>query len=313
MTTDLNIADFAPGLENCLLAEPSETTYVVESVEGEIPSYLRGTFYMNGPARFRVGTQKYRNWLDGDGMVCALRFDGVGVSFTSRYAAGKKYRDESLENAPLYATFGTRFEGDRMRRGIMIESPYNVSVVEFQERLLAFGEQSSPLELDRETLETVGEYDFDRQINSLSPFSAHPKIDPTSGELVNIGVSFSGSQPTLNYYRFPAEDGASSCRKRVAIDRPYSVHDFALSQRFAAIYLSPYVLEIQQLMREGSSMLDALQWKPELGSKLLVLNRETGEQVANIPCGNGYSLHSINSFDDGDVLTVDVIELDRPV
>ena len=50
----------------------------VREVSGRLPDWLRGTCYWNGPGRFRRGDLRYRHWLDGDGMVTALRFDGGG-------------------------------------------------------------------------------------------------------------------------------------------------------------------------------------------------------------------------------------------
>jgi len=46
---------------------------------------------------------------------------------------------------------------------------------------------------------------------------------------------------------------------------------------------------------------------------LAVVRREDGEAVASVPVGNRYVLHGINAFEEGDRLTVDVVELDRPV
>ncbi|HEY4594936.1 MAG TPA: carotenoid oxygenase family protein, partial [Thermoanaerobaculia bacterium] len=64
--------DHAPGLERAFAAPADQQG--TPRVEGEIPAFLRGTYYLNGPARFERGGQAYRHWLDGDGMVCALRF-----------------------------------------------------------------------------------------------------------------------------------------------------------------------------------------------------------------------------------------------
>jgi carotenoid cleavage dioxygenase-like enzyme len=59
--------------------------------------------------------------------------------------------------------------------------------------------------------------------------------------------------------------------------------------------------------------MDGLSWEPERGSRLLVVARDSGEPVASLPVGAGYCLHLINAFEEGDRLTVDVVELERPV
>jgi carotenoid cleavage dioxygenase-like enzyme len=65
-----------------------------------------------------------------------------------------------------------------------------VSVFAYRNKLLAFGEQSLPMELDPVTLETMTPgttFDFAGALNDASPFSAHPKIDARTGELLNFG------------------------------------------------------------------------------------------------------------------------------
>lgn len=304
--------DLAPGIEKCLFPNVREESYVIEDIEGELPSFVQGRYYINGPANFRRGDIQYRNWLDGDGMVCCLKFDGDQVRFTNRFVRGRKFTVEEESGKPTFATFGTRFSGDQMRRGIATESPYNVSVYEYRDSLLAFGEQSIPMELDKDSLETIGEYDFGRQLNELSPFSAHAKIDARTNGLLNFGVSFAGRQPCVNYFRFDSQ-GNLACRKRAKIEHAFSVHDFAASENYVAVYLSPYVLDVSRMMEDNASTMDALVWRPELGAVVLVLARSDGSEVARIPVGERYCLHTINCFEENDELVLDVIELDRPV
>lgn len=304
--------DLAPGIEKCLFPDVQEESYVIENIEGDLPRFIQGRYYINGPAKFSRSNVQYRNWLDGDGMVCCLNFEGEQVRFTNRFVRGRKFTQEEEAHKAIYATFGTRFPGDQMRRGIATESPYNVSVYEFRDSLLAFGEQSIPIELDKDSLETIGDYDFGRQLNELSPFSAHVKVDPRNNELLNFGVSFAGRQPCVNYYRFDS-DGKLACRKRAKIEHACSVHDFAVSENYVAIYLSPYVLDVSRMVEDGASTMDALAWRPELGSIVLVLRRSDGGEVARVPVGDRYCLHTINCFEQDDQLVLDVIELDRPV
>jgi all-trans-8'-apo-beta-carotenal 15,15'-oxygenase len=304
--------DHAPGLERAFSFLPREGSYQVSRVEGRLPGFLRGTYLLNGPARFERGGLRYRHWLDGDGMVCALHFGAGGVRFTNRFVRSAKWVAEEEAGRPLFRTFGTAFAGDQLLRGVALASPVNVSVFPWQGTLLAFGEQGRPWELDPATLETRGEYTFGDRLNPLAPFSAHPKIDPVTHELFNFGVSFAAAQPALNLYRFTHADELAY-RRRLPLEYPCSLHDFALSQRHAIFYLSPYLLDMGRFLESGSTLMDCLSWEPERGSRLLVATRESGETVASIPVGQGYCLHLINAFEEGDRLTVDVLELERPV
>lgn len=52
-----------------------------------LPSSLVGTYFRNGPARFRVGSSQVTHPFDGDGMLLAATFYGDGrVLIRYRYA-----------------------------------------------------------------------------------------------------------------------------------------------------------------------------------------------------------------------------------
>ncbi|MEQ1828520.1 MAG: carotenoid oxygenase family protein [Pirellula sp.] len=313
-TTQTVVPDF--GMRHAFFREIEENEwYRIHEGEHSIPAYLRGTLYFNGPAKFQFGHGlRYRNWLDGDGMVCALHFAENGLYCANRFVRGRKFVREK-NGDPIYRSFGTAFPGDRLKRGIGTESPYNVSVFPYRGKLLAFGEQSLPMELDPVTLETVTPehtFDFEGALNDAAPFSAHPKIDDRTGELLNFGVFFSPLRPVLVYYRFD-QNGALACRTQVPLDMPCSLHDFASSEHFVIFYLSPYVLDSTGLTKRGLSTLDSLSWQPERGGQILILNRSSGDEVARIPIAGKYCLHTINAFERDSTLVLDVIELERPM
>jgi all-trans-8'-apo-beta-carotenal 15,15'-oxygenase len=255
---------------------------------------------------------KYRHWLDGDGMVCALRVDGGSCTLTNRFVRSEKFVREEEEDRAIFRTFGTSFDGAELKRGIGLVSPVNVSVYAFGRRLLAFGEQGLPWEIDPATLETRGLCTFDGQLNEVTPFSAHPKVDYHTGELFNFGVSFSAQNPALNVFRF-APDGTLVYRRRLPLPYASSMHDFAISGRSIVFYVSPLVLSMENLLR-GGTLMDSLSWRPELGSHLVVASRETGALLASLTAGRKHCLHLVNAFDDQrGRLVVDLIEFDKPL
>src|ERR1051325_3909115 len=169
--------DYAPLIERAFSFTPGEHFYVIENIEGEVPEFVRGTYYMNGPALFSHGAFRYNHWLDGDGMVCPLRFKDDRVEFVGRLVRSVKHIAEEEVRRPIFRAFGTAFESDRLKRGVMLESPVNVSIYPYAGTLLAFVEQGLPIELDLATLEMRGEFNFHGALNDICPFAAHPKID----------------------------------------------------------------------------------------------------------------------------------------
>lgn len=303
--------DHAPLLERAF-GHLEEGELRVQRVEGEIPSGLDGTWFANGPGRFAVGPVRYLNWLDGDGAVSAVRVRGNEIEVQQRLVATAKLREEKEAGTALYRSFGTAFPGDRLVRGAAVASPVNVSVWPYAARLVAFGEQGLPYELAVDDLETQGTFTFGGAINAVTPFSGHPKIDPSTGELVTFGVSYAAQEAALQLFRFDAH-GDLVLRARCPLPFPASIHDFALGPTTAVFHVGPYVLDVDSIRRSGRSVLEALAWQPERGSRLLVLERRTGARLAEVAIGQGYCLHLLNAWEERERLTVDLIELDRPI
>ena len=313
MTISASAKDLAPGLERCFLFDAMEESYELSGITERLPEWLRGSYYVNGPARFERAGQRYRHWLDGDGMIRSLDFTDDGVRFTSRFVQTPKLQEEEAAGKFVYRGFGTSFPGDRLRRGMMLEPPVNVSVYRWAGRLLAFGEQSLPMELDPENLATRGEFDFGGRLNEVSPFAAHPKFDPASGHMFNFGISFSATQPALNLYEFDAAARLVQ-RSRFPITMPHSNHDFGISSRHVVFYLSPLLMDFSKFWGEKLSVMESLRWEPERGSRILIVPRvpKTAPPIS-VSTGAGYCLHLINCFEEGDILTVDILELEAPV
>jgi all-trans-8'-apo-beta-carotenal 15,15'-oxygenase len=306
------VHDNAPLLERAFTLDVVEQSAAATDTTGTVPPFLRGTCYFNGPARFSRGGLKYRHWLDGDGMIAALAVGPDGATFTNRFVRSAKFVREEAEGRPVFRTFGTSFEGDELKRGIGLETPVNVSVYPHGDTLLAFGEQGLPWTMDPVTLETRGVCTFDGQLNDITPFSAHPKIDYHTGEFFNFGVSFAPNHPAVNVFRFAA-DGRLVYRKRLALPYPASIHDFALGARHLVFFVSPLLLDMGALVRGGSTLMGALSWQPERGSHLIVASRETGELLASLEAGQGHCLHLVNAFDRDGLLVADIVEYERPL
>jgi all-trans-8'-apo-beta-carotenal 15,15'-oxygenase len=305
-------------LERAFELEVREDSYVIDDIDGRIPDFVRGSYYVNGPGRFRRGEQRYGHWLDGDGMVAALHFEpglggrGLVAEWVQRFVRSHKWTAEEEAGKALFRTFGTSFADDQLVRGIALASPVNVSAYHFAGQLLAFGEQGLPFALDPRSLETLGEHTFGRRLNAISPFSAHPNVDPVSGELFNFGVSFSARSPLIHFYRFNAA-GELLERRRRPLERPVSIHDFALAPNHLVVHASPYVLDMDALAAGRATLMQALKWRPELGSQLLLEPRHGGGEMLRLDVGCGYCLHLIGAFEDAGHLVVDLIELSQPV
>ena len=75
-------------------------------VSGAIPKDLRGTLYVNGPARVIDGRGRAAHPLDGHGFVRAFSFgDGVGVTVRGRFVRTWAYEIENFFDRNLFRGF----------------------------------------------------------------------------------------------------------------------------------------------------------------------------------------------------------------
>src|SRR5229473_3572448 len=91
---DYAAQDWAPRLEDVFQPVSWEGAAKLAGITGTIPQWLRGSYYLNGPARFARGGMQYKHWLDGDGMIRALHFTDNGVDFAARFIESVKLHDE---------------------------------------------------------------------------------------------------------------------------------------------------------------------------------------------------------------------------
>ncbi len=310
MNSSSPVMDNAPLLERCFQFEATPASYEITGIEGRIPEWLRGSYYINGPTRFERGGRSYTHWLDGDGMVCRLHFGPGKVTFTNRFVDTAKVRDEEAAGTFIFRAFGTAFPGDKLHRNVMLEGPVNVAAYRYAGTLVAFGEQTLPYELDPVTLETRGTYDFHGRINDVTPFAAHAKFD---GHLMNFGINFAAAQPMLNTFEFDSA-GVLLKRSRYPLPHQYCNHDMAFTKHHMVFFFGPLLMDFGRFLNDGLSVMDSLVWKPEVPSRIHITPRAGYPSEAfSVEAGGGYCLHTINAFEDGDRLALDLLLLDEPV
>lgn len=112
----------------------------------------------------------------------------------------------------------------------------NVSVIPYRGKILVTKEDSLAYAMDPRTLETFGEYDFEGQWESKT-FTAHPKYDPLTRELVAFGYEAKGLMSDDNYYGSLDQHGRLS--EQVWFKAPYCgfQHEMAITENYVGSVL----------------------------------------------------------------------------
>lgn len=278
---------------------PEFTLTPLNILSGAIPEGLRGSFYRNGPGRLERNGTRVGHWFDGDGAILAVHFTDAGASGIYRYVQTEGYQKETAAKKFLFPNYGMTTPGAIWNK-IGKQEPKNsanTSVLALPDKLLALWEGGNPHALDLQTLETFGLDDLSGLTRS-DPFSAHPKIDPQTGEIYNFGI-VADITVTLNLYKF---DSAGKLLKKssMKVEQLPLVHDFVLAGQYLIFFIPPVRVNVIPVVAGLKSFSEAMQWQPELGTQILVFDRDTLSLISRAETDPWYQWHFSNGYVDSD-------------
>jgi all-trans-8'-apo-beta-carotenal 15,15'-oxygenase len=260
-------------------------------VAGAIPPNLRGSLYRNGPARLERGGQRVGHWFDGDGAILGIHFTPSGATGVYRYVQTAGLQTEARSGQWQYGGYGMVAPGAFWQRFKAPKNAANTSVLALPDRLLALWEGGSPHALNLETLATMGLDD----LGGLAPgrsYSAHPKVDAQTGDIYNFGIGF-GKNAVLHVYH---SDRTGQIRQTnaIALKGIPLVHDFVLAGPYLIFVIPPVRMEIFPMLARLKSFSETLTWRPEEGTQILVIDRDTLQLVSRGETDPWYQWHFVN-------------------
>lgn len=107
-----------------------------------------------------------------------------------RYIETERYKLERKANKRLFGLYRNPFTHHPCVRAA-VDSTANTNLVLWADKLLALKEGALPYHVDPITLDTLGYDPFPNQVKSKT-FTAHPKADPFTDELVVFGYEAKG-------------------------------------------------------------------------------------------------------------------------
>ena len=159
-------------------------------IEGTLPEDIQGSYYQTVPDPQFPPKLGWDTFLSGDGMVRMFRFQDGHVDFKQRYVRTERWQLERQARRALYGAYRNPFTDDPSVQG-KGRGVANTTPVFHGGRLFALKEDSRPWEVDPKTLETIGEWSYDGRLRSQT-VTAHPRLDPETGELHFFGYEAGG-------------------------------------------------------------------------------------------------------------------------
>jgi 8'-apo-carotenoid 13,14-cleaving dioxygenase len=263
-------------------------------VVGELPKELNGRYLRNGPNPIEAPEPTSHHWFLGDGMVHGIRLrDGKAEWYRNRYVGS--------DNT-------ARLLGQPISGPNWSETPTgaNTNVGGFAGTTWAMVEGGgAPVELTFE-LDTVARNDFFGTLPGA--FTAHPKVDPKTGEM-HAMVYAPSKWFDHTQYVVVGTDG----RVRKTVDVPMGMsmlHDMSLTQKYAVVFDLPVTVDLDMAFA-GNKF--PLRWNPEYGARVGFLPREgVASDIVWIDVPLCYAFHPMNAYDraDGSVV-IDICVYDR--
>ena len=282
---------------------------VTLDVEGSLPDWLTGSLLRTGPGAFEMpGGSAVDHWFDGLAMCYRFTFDPGDRSRGGGAADTVHYRNRFLRTEAYRAARDGEFAGGfatgettlRDRLLSFLSEPYdntNIVVERIGDQYLALTESPRRVVVDPNTLGTRGHNAYDGPEPSGRLACAHLKRDPATGALLNVETDFGRTHEYQVHALTPAGD-----RRHVGsveTDAPAYMHSFALTPRYVVLTEFPLRVDPTKFLRPGRlpPFIEQFEWQPDRGTRLVVLDRTTGEVVAAPTTDPIFGFHHVNAFE----------------
>lgn len=215
-------------------------------VLGQIPKEIDGNFY-------RIMIDPFYPLLpgnppiEGDGSISAFRVHDGKVDLKIRYVDTERLRLERAAGKRLFGLYRNPFSHHPCVRAA-VDSTANTNLVFWNGHVLALKESALPYAVDPNTLETLS---YDPFRSPGKTFSAHPKVDPFTNELVVYGYEAKGlaSDDVVTYSITP--DGEIKDVQWNHTPWAAMIHDCAITTNFIILFMWPFEVDLEGMKNGG--------------------------------------------------------------
>lgn len=284
---------------------PVQTEVTAEglTVIGEVPKDLAGMYVRNGSNPRHAPRGRY-HWFDGDGMVHGVHFQQGSASYRNRYVQTAALREETAAGHALWT--GIMEPPDLRRPGGPFKDTANTDLVFHAGRLMALWWLGGAChQLSLPALETLGVVDFGKPLRK--GLSAHPKVDPVTGEMM-----FFDYQLRPPYLTYGVISATGELVREVPIELPGArlQHDIAITAKHTILMDLPLMWD-PALLAKGKTRV---RFYPDIPSRFGVIPRHGGAgDVRWFEASACYMYHTINAWEEGDEIVLLGCRIENPL
>jgi carotenoid cleavage dioxygenase-like enzyme len=270
------------------------------TVIGTVPASLNGVYLRNTQNPVHQPLGRYHAF-DGDGMLHMMRFQDGRCEYRNRFVPTKAFVEEREAGGALYAGL---IDNPRLAkrpgwgaRGGLRDSAATDVIVHAGSALATFYQCGEPYRMDAATLDFKGVAPWGAAVMP-DGISAHPKVDPQTGEL--LFFNYSKQAP---YMHFGVVDANDTLVHYVPVELPGPrlPHDMAFTEHYAIVNDFPLFWD-PALLAQGKHKVV---YRPELPARFgIVPRRGRSGEVRWFEASPTYVLHWLNAWEEGDEIVL---------
>jgi carotenoid cleavage dioxygenase-like enzyme len=246
------------------------------------------------------------HWFDGFAMLHRFSFANGEASYANRFLESRAYRAARDQGRIAYSEFATDPCRSLFQRVSAMVSPKptdnaNVNLTKLGERFISMTESPIPVEFDAETLAAAGvPYRAPGQLST-----AHPHMDRATNGMLNYAARL-GPRASYRFFRLRPGSSKPEVIATKPVREPAYMHSFGLTERWLVLAEFPFVVNPPRLAFSGRPYIENYRWKPELGTRFQLFDRESGSAVGPFEADARFAFHHVNSYEDDGAVVVDL-------
>ncbi|KAK4540906.1 hypothetical protein RGQ29_031811 [Quercus rubra] len=256
-------------------------------------------------------------------MIHGLRIKDGKATYVSRYVRTSRIKQEEyfggakfMKIGDLKGLFGLLMVHMQILRTKLkvLDATYgngtaNTAMVYHHGKLLALSEADKPYAvkvLEDGDLQTLGMLDYDKRLSHS--FTAHPKVDPFTGEMFTFGYSHT---PPYITYRVISKDGFMHDPVPITISDPIMMHDFAITENYAIFMDLPLYFRPKEMVK-GNKLIFTFDATKKARFGVLPRYAKDELQIRWFELPNCFIFHNANAWEEEDEVVLITCRLQNP-
>jgi carotenoid cleavage dioxygenase-like enzyme len=271
-------------------------------IEGTIPAEIHGAFFRAVPDPAFPPMFPDDSTLSADGMISRFYFENGAVDHAIRYLRTPRFEAERKARKALFGRYRNPFSDSSEVQGVD-RAVANTTPVWHAGRLFMTKEDALAYEVNPHTLDTIGAWTYGGKLRSPT-MTAHPRIDPVTGEMFMFGYEAAGLCTADISYFIADRDG--NLKSEQWFKAPYCslMHDFGLTENHVVFAVFPTKTDLERLKRGGVHWTHDQQGDSWVG---IMPRYGKVEQMRWFKGPKGvYAFHFVNAFEAEGMLHLDV-------